>query len=94
MYVLVMQTQMRHFTFQTVLAIVKAAIWTLAKNAKYDSEVVSVSGGDDTSGGEDGGTYWNGLWYASSDDNDDSDDYDDSCTSDDDCEAETDDSNI
>jgi hypothetical protein len=28
-----------------------------------DGEVVSVSGGDERSGGDDDGTQWNGLWY-------------------------------
>ena len=59
-----------------------------------DSEVVSVSGGDDTSGAEDGETHWNGVWYSSSDDYEDSDDNDYNCTSDDDSEAVTDDSNM
>jgi hypothetical protein len=33
-----------------------------------DSEVLSISGGDDTSGENDEGTHWNdfGLWYATS----------------------------
>ena len=55
---------------------------------------MSVTGGNDTSGGDDDGTQWNGLWYATSDDYDGSDGYDHNCTSDDDSEGETDDSYI
>ncbi len=55
---------------------------------------MSVTGGNDTSGGDDDGTQWNGLWYATSDDYDESYGYDDNCTSDDDSEGETDDGYI
>jgi hypothetical protein len=57
-----------------------------------DSEVVSVHGGDDTSGEEGHGTYWNGLWYATSDDYD-SDGIGDYCTSEGVFASDTDDSN-